>query len=73
MLNDVGTYSGLLCAGMHDKVDAFINGPNAERDLSSGTTQKKMLRDQSERGMELNMVFLTYHLRNNDNWMKMMS
>ena len=28
MLNDVGTYSGLLCAVMHDKVDAFIAGPN---------------------------------------------
>jgi hypothetical protein len=32
-----------------------------------------MLRDQSERGMELNMVFLIYHLLNNDSWMKMMS
>ena len=28
MLNDVGTYFGLLCAVMHGKVDAFIAGPN---------------------------------------------
>ena len=47
--------------------------PIAERDRSSGITQKKMLRDQSERGMELNMVFPTYHLLSNDSWMKMMS
>jgi hypothetical protein len=33
--------------------------PIAGRDRSSGIIQKKMLRDQSERGMELNMVFLT--------------
>jgi hypothetical protein len=32
-----------------------------------------MRRDQSERGMELNMVYLTYHLRDNDGWMKTMS
>ena len=46
MLMDSGAYSGLLCAVLHDKVDAFIAGPNCRTRSVLRHYPRPMLRDQ---------------------------